>query len=60
MNQNFDIMLPMLNYTQEQLQEYINIIKTSNISKIIQGELIDLLKTVDEQAKQARAIGWLL
>ena len=54
-----DIELTMLNFTNKQLLNYINIIKQSNIDKVIQSELIDLLETVMVQVGQARKMGWL-
>lgn len=56
---NTDIELTMLNFTNKQLLNYINIIKKSNIDRVIQSELIDLLETVIVQVAQARKMGWL-
>lgn len=54
-----DIELTILNFTNKQLLNYINIIKQSNIDKVNQCELIDLLETVMTQVGQARKMGWL-
>lgn len=54
-----DIELTMLNFTNKQLLNYINLIKQSNIDRVIQMELIDLLETVMVQVAQARKMGWL-
>lgn len=54
-----DIELTMLNFTNKQLLNYINLIKQSNIDRVIQSELIDLLETVMVQVGQARKMGWL-
>ena len=59
MQMNTDIELTMLNFTNKQLLNYINIIKQSNIDRTIQSELIDLLETVMVQVAQARKMGWL-
>lgn len=59
MQMNTDIELTMLNFKNKQLLNYINIIKQSNIDRIIQSELIDLLETVMVQVGQARKMGWL-
>lgn len=56
---NTDIELTMLNFTNKQLLNYINIIKQSNIDRVTQSELIDLLETVIIQVGQARKMGWL-
>ena len=56
---NTDIELTMLNFTNKQLLNYINIIKQSNIDRVIQSELIDLLETVMVQVGQAKKMGWL-
>ena len=56
---NTDIELTMLNFTNKQLLNYINLIKQSNIDRVIQSELIDLLETVMVQVGQARKMGWL-
>ena len=56
---NTDIELTMLNFTNKQLLNYINIIKQSNIDRIIQSDLIDLLETVMVQVGQAKKMGWL-
>ncbi len=54
-----DIVLTMLNFSEEQLKFYLEEIKKSNLPKEVQWELADLLKTADEQIKQAKAMGWL-
>ena len=54
-----DIELIMLNFTNKKLLSYINIVKQSNIDKVIQSELVDLLETVMIQVGQARKMGWL-
>jgi hypothetical protein len=54
-----DIELTMLNFTNKELLNYINIVKQSNIDRVIQSELIDLLETVMTQVGQARKMGWL-
>ena len=59
MQMNTDIELTMLNFTNKQLLNYINIIKQSNIDRVIQSELIDLLETVMVQVGQAKKMGWL-
>jgi len=59
MGPGFDFGLTMLNYTQERLQEFINVIKKSDLSKLEKSDLIHLLETVAVQVKQARSIGWL-
>ena len=59
MQMNTDIELTMLNFTNKQLLNYINLIKQSNIDRVIQSELIDLLETVMVQVGQARKMGWL-
>lgn len=59
MQMNMDIELTILNFTNKQLLNYINIIKQSNIDKVNQCELIDLLETVMTQVGQARKMGWL-
>jgi hypothetical protein len=59
MQMNMDIELTMLNFTNKQLLNYINMIKQSNIDRVIQSELIDLLETVMVQVGQARKMGWL-
>jgi len=52
-------MLSIVNLEQESYQQYLTAIKESDLSKIIQGELIDLLNTALEQTKQAKNMGWL-
>ena len=59
MQMNTDVELTMLNFTNKQLLNYINIIKQSNIDRVIQSELIDLLETVMVQVGQAKKMGWL-
>lgn len=59
MQMNTDIELTMLNFTNKQLLNYINMIKQSNIDRVIQSKLIDLLETVMVQVGQARKMGWL-
>ena len=59
MQMNMDIELTMLNFTNKELLNYINIVKQSNIDRVIQSELIDLLETVMTQVGQARKMGWL-
>jgi hypothetical protein len=54
-----DIELTMLNFTNKALLNYIKIIKQSNIDRVTQSELIDLLETVITQVGQARKMGWL-
>ena len=54
-----DIELTMLNFTNKELLNYISIVKQSNIDRVIQSELIDLLETVMIQVGQARKMGWL-
>ena len=54
-----DIMLPIVNLEQESYKHYVAALKESNLPKLIQGELIDLLKTALEQTKQAENMGWL-
>lgn len=57
--ETMDIELTLLNFTDEELLNYINVIKQSNISRKIQIELIDLLETVMIQVEQTRQMGWL-
>lgn len=54
-----DIELTMLNFTNKELLNYISLIKKSNIDRVIQMELVDLLETVMIQVGQARKMGWL-
>jgi len=54
-----DISLTLLNYTEEQLNEYLAEIEKSNIPNKLQHELYDLINTTREQIKQAQAMGWL-
>jgi hypothetical protein len=54
-----DITLTMLNFSADKLNTYVTEIKKSNLPKLILWELVDLIETVKEQVKQARAMGWL-
>jgi phospholipase C len=54
-----DITLTMLNFSEDQLKNYLVEIKKSNLPKEVQWELADLLETANEQIGQAKAIGWL-
>ena len=51
--------LMMINLSHDQCMGYIEEIMKSNLPKMIQFELEDLLKTALTQADQARAMGWL-
>ncbi len=54
-----DIVLTMLNFSEEQLKLYLLEIKKSNLPKEVQWELTDLLETANVQIKEAKAMGWL-
>lgn len=54
-----DIMLTMLNFSDEQIAQYLSEIKKSNMPKEVQWELTDLLNTAREQIHQATKMGWL-
>lgn len=54
-----DITLAMINLSDDQCMGYIEEIMKSNLPRMIQFELEDLLKTALTQADQARAMGWL-
>lgn len=54
-----DIMLPIVTLEQKSYKQYVMALKESNLSKIIQGELIDLLQTALEQTQQAKNMGWI-
>lgn len=54
---HFDLI--MLSFTKQQLECYIKAIKQSNIDRIMQSELVDLLNTAIIQVGQAKKMGWL-
>lgn len=53
-----DITLELFNVTDKQLDNYVDEIKKSDLSKWTQEELIDLFSTMKRQVAQARAMGW--
>jgi hypothetical protein len=54
-----DFALTLLNFSEDQLKNYLVEIKKSNLPKEVQWELADLLNTANEQIKQAQGMGWL-
>lgn len=51
--------LTLLNFSDEQLQQYISELKKSDLPKEVRWEIIDLLETAQIQINQARKMGWL-
>lgn len=54
-----DIMLSLINLTDDEYKNHLNEIKKSNLPKKTQWDLIDLLQTILEQTRQAKNMGWL-
>jgi hypothetical protein len=54
-----DILFKVVYLAQDQLEIYIREIKSSNLPKPLQWDLIDLLKDVQEHTEMARQMGWV-
>ena len=54
-----DIELYIVQLSQAKYDEYVTHIKASNLPRLMQIELIDLLETALERTQQARNMGWL-
>jgi hypothetical protein len=54
-----DIHIPMISSNQEKIIGFIKRIKSSDIEKEVQDDLIRVLHSVIEQIKQFKAYGWL-
>jgi len=54
-----DILFKIVYLTKGQLEIYTREIKSSNLPKPLQWDLIDLLKDVQEHTEMARQMGWI-
>jgi hypothetical protein len=54
-----DILLSLLNLSEEKYEYYLQEIKKSNLPKEVQWDLNGFLQTALEQTKQAKEMGWL-
>ena len=54
-----DILLSIVNLSNEEFDDYVQQIKNSNLSRFTQNGLIDLLRTAAQQTAQAKDMGWL-
>lgn len=54
-----NITLPIVNVDEEEFERYVAALEESNISRMICGEIKDLLKTARWQTEEAIKMGWL-
>lgn len=54
-----DILLSIVQLSKKEFTDYVAKIKASNLDKMTQGELINLLETALQQTQQAKNMGWL-
>ena len=54
-----DILLTLIPLTQKEFDDYAKQIRASNLSKITQCDLIEILRMAVEQTQQAKNMGWL-
>ena len=53
------MLISIIDLSKEELNDYIQQIQASNLTRFTQNGLIDLLKTVQEQTEQSKKMGWL-
>ena len=54
-----DIIITIVYLAQEQLETFVDQIKSSNLLKTTQLDLIDLLKTARQHTEHAKQMGWV-
>lgn len=54
-----DIELELVNRTKEEIEEYIQNVADSNMPIMVKGDIKDILRTIINQIRQTKKMGWL-